>query len=133
MRVADIAFLHYNALPHTTNRTQLKILDLDLKNIDYLPYSPDLSPTDYYFIWNLDNFLQEKLFNIKYQLNISRFHRFTLFRLLCKRHKWITIEIATVYCRLRSILWIIEMLFYSNNNQAPSKHLMQSLRKKRVT
>ena len=55
--------LHDNARPHIANRTQLKILELDLETIDHLPYSPDLSPTDYHFFRNWDIFLQGKIFN----------------------------------------------------------------------
>ena len=55
-------FLHDNARPNTANRTQLKILKLDLETIDHPPYSPNLSPTDYHLFWNLDNFLQGKIF-----------------------------------------------------------------------
>ena len=50
--------LHDNARPHTANRTQLKILELDLGTIDHPPYSPDLSPTDYHLFWNSNNFLR---------------------------------------------------------------------------
>ena len=59
-----------NARPHTANQTHLKILELDLKIIDHIPYSPDiftqrpdLSLTDYHLFQNLDNFLEEKIFN----------------------------------------------------------------------
>lgn len=55
--------LHDNARPHTANRTKLKLLEMDIETIDHPPYSPDLSPTDYYFFRNLDNFLQGKLFS----------------------------------------------------------------------
>ena len=55
--------LHDNAHPHTANRTQLKILKLDLETIDYLLYSRDFSRSDYHFIRNLDNFSQGKIFN----------------------------------------------------------------------
>ena len=55
--------LHDKASPHTANRTQLKILELDLETIDHSPYSPDLSPTDYHLFRNLDNFLQGKISN----------------------------------------------------------------------
>ena len=54
--------LHDNARPHVANRTQLKILEMDLETIDHPPYSPDLSPTDYCLFQNLDNFLQGKIF-----------------------------------------------------------------------
>ena len=50
--------LHDNARPHTASRMQLKILELDLETIHHPPYSPDLSPSDYYLFRNLDNFLQ---------------------------------------------------------------------------
>lgn len=55
--------LHDNARPHTSSRTQLKILEMELETFDHPPYSPDLSPTDYYFFRNLDNFLKGKIFN----------------------------------------------------------------------
>jgi histone-lysine N-methyltransferase SETMAR len=35
---------------------------IKLRN-SYLPYSPDLSPTDYHFLKHLDNLLQEKILN----------------------------------------------------------------------
>ena len=55
--------LHDNARPRTANRTQLKLLELNLETVDHTPYSPDLLPTDYHLFRNLDNFLQEKIFN----------------------------------------------------------------------
>ena len=55
--------LHVNAHPYTANRTQLKILELNLETINHPPYSPDLLPTDYHLSRNLDNFLQGKIFN----------------------------------------------------------------------
>ena len=41
----------------------MKILELDLETVDYPPYSPDISPIDYHLFWNLDYFLQGKIFN----------------------------------------------------------------------
>ena len=59
-------FLHDNAGPHAANRTQLKILKLDLETIDHPTYSPDLSSTNYHLFRNLNNFLQEKIFNFQH-------------------------------------------------------------------
>ena len=52
--------LHDNAKPHTARITLQKLRDLNLELLPHPPYSPDLSPTDYYFFQNLDNFLHEK-------------------------------------------------------------------------
>ena len=80
------------SLKGTVWGARVKILELDLKIIDHPSYSPDFLPTD--------------------------FDRFLLSRLLCKRQKWIKTEMAKVYRCLRSILWIINLLFYSKNNKA---------------
>ena len=53
----------HGPVTHTANRMQLKILELDLETIDHPPFSPDLTPTDYHLLQNLDNFLQGKIFN----------------------------------------------------------------------
>ena len=55
--------LHNNTRPHTANRTQFKILELDLKTIDHPLYSLDLLPTDYYLFRNWDNFSQGNIIN----------------------------------------------------------------------
>ena len=60
----DRLILLYNyGCPHTANRMQLKLLELDLETIEHPPYSSDLSLNDYYLFWNLDNLLQGKIFN----------------------------------------------------------------------
>ena len=53
--------LHDNACPLTANWTQLNMLEFE--TIDHPTYSPDLSPTDRHLFRNLDNFLQDKIFN----------------------------------------------------------------------
>ena len=55
--------LHDNARPHVAQRTQQKLNELGFETLPHPPYSPDLSPTDYYFFKHLDKFLQEKRFN----------------------------------------------------------------------
>ncbi|EZA47959.1 Histone-lysine N-methyltransferase SETMAR [Ooceraea biroi] len=55
--------LHDNARPHTARLTVAKLQELELETLRHPPYSPDLSPTDYHFFRNLDNFLVGKFFN----------------------------------------------------------------------
>ena len=55
--------LHDNARPHVTQSMLQKLNELGYKVLPHLPYSPDLSPTDYHFFKHLDNFLQEKCFH----------------------------------------------------------------------
>ena len=54
--------LHDNARPHVAKPTLQKLNELGYETILHLPYSPDLSPTDYHFFKHLDNFLREKCF-----------------------------------------------------------------------
>ena len=86
-----VMLLHDNACPHTANRTQLKILELDLETIDHLPYSQNILPADYHLFRNLDNFLQGKISNS--QQAVENFFRafigFTISRLLCLKFYFI--------------------------------------------
>ena len=52
-----------NARPHVTQPMLQKLNKLGYKVLPHLPYSPDLSPTDYRFFKHLDNFLQGKRFH----------------------------------------------------------------------
>ena len=54
---------HDNTQPHITQSMLLKLNELDYKVLPHLPYSPDLSPTDYHFFKHLNNFLQGKHFH----------------------------------------------------------------------
>ena len=48
--------------PRVSMITRQKLHTLNYEVLDHLPYSPDFSPTDFYFFKHLDNFLQEKYF-----------------------------------------------------------------------
>ena len=52
--------LHDNAQPHVTQPILQKLNTVGYRVLPHLPYSPDLSPTDYHFFKHLDNFLQWK-------------------------------------------------------------------------
>ena len=54
--------LHDNAWPHVAQSMLQKLNKLGYKVLPHLPYSPDLSPTDYFFE-HLNNFLQGKWFH----------------------------------------------------------------------
>ncbi|CAK1592069.1 unnamed protein product [Parnassius mnemosyne] len=55
--------LHDNARPHTAQPTVSKLQELRLEALRYPPYSPDLTPTDFYFFQNLDKILACKKLN----------------------------------------------------------------------
>ena len=48
MLSATILLLHHNAWPHSAAQTQDLITSFKWEQIDHLPYSPDLSPSDYH-------------------------------------------------------------------------------------
>ena len=56
--------LHDNARAHASMIIRQKLHTLDYEVLDHLPYSPDLSPTDFHFLKHLD---KSKCFrNLKY-------------------------------------------------------------------
>ncbi|KOC59630.1 Histone-lysine N-methyltransferase SETMAR, partial [Habropoda laboriosa] len=57
--------LRDNARPHVSQFTIREIHELGYETLKHPTYSPDLSPTDYHFFKNLDNFLREKIFRNK--------------------------------------------------------------------
>ena len=50
---------HSNARPHVTQPVLQKLNKLGYKVLPHLPYSPDLSPTDYWFFKHLDDFFRK--------------------------------------------------------------------------
>ena len=59
----DAILLHDNTWPHVAQPILRKLNKLIYEIVPHLPYSPDLSPTDYHFFKHLDNFLQKKCFH----------------------------------------------------------------------
>ena len=55
--------LHDNAQRHVVQLTLQKLNELGYKVLLHLPFSSDLSPTNYHFFKHLNNFLQGKHFN----------------------------------------------------------------------
>ena len=54
--------LHANAQPNVTQTMLQRLNKLGYQVLPHLPYSPDLSPTDYHFFKHLNNILQGKRF-----------------------------------------------------------------------
>lgn len=48
MAIRDVILLHDNARPHTANLTKEKLENMHWETLDHPPYSPDLSPCDYF-------------------------------------------------------------------------------------
>ncbi|CAK9801736.1 Histone-lysine N-methyltransferase SETMAR [Anthophora plagiata] len=55
--------LHDNARPHKASITDDKLTSLQYEILPHPPYSPDISPTDYYLFRNYELFLREKKYN----------------------------------------------------------------------
>ena len=56
-------FLYSNAWPNVAQPMLQQLNELGCKVLPHLSYSPDLSPTTYYFFKHLKNFLQGKHFH----------------------------------------------------------------------
>lgn len=55
--------LHDNARPHVSRITLQKLNALKYEVLPHPPYSPDLSPSDYYLFRHFDNQIRDKLFH----------------------------------------------------------------------
>jgi hypothetical protein len=63
MLTFGVMLLHDNARLHTTARTRALLEHFNWELFDHLPYSPDLTPSDYHLFTNLMNWLQSQRFN----------------------------------------------------------------------
>lgn len=61
-RRVPVIFLQDNAKPHTARQTRQKIDDMDWELLEHPPYSPDISPSDYYLFRSLEHWLRGKKF-----------------------------------------------------------------------
>lgn len=61
--VRDVILLHDNARPHTANETRLKLEEMSWETLEHPPYSPDLSPCDFYMFGPLKDALGGQRFN----------------------------------------------------------------------
>ena len=68
--------LHNSTWPHAAQPTFQKLNKLGYEVLPHLPYSPDLSSTDYHFFKHLNNFLQGKCFHIQREAETA-FQEFT--------------------------------------------------------
>ena len=59
----SVIFLHDDARPHVSKVTLQKLYSLNIEVLPHLPYSSDLSTTNYHFFKHIDKFLQDKVFN----------------------------------------------------------------------
>ena len=58
-----ITFHHNNARPHVSLMTRQKLLQLGWEVLIHLPCSLDISPSNFYLFWSLQNSLNGKNFN----------------------------------------------------------------------
>eukprot|EP01133_Synstelium_polycarpum_P027808 gene27808-33623_t len=57
-----ILLLHDNARPHVADIVKEKLVELKWTVLPHPPYSPDISPCDYYLFRSLEHFLRGKQF-----------------------------------------------------------------------
>jgi hypothetical protein len=63
MLTSAVAFLHYNARPHTAVRTRALLEHFNWGLFDHPPYSPDLAPSDYHLFTYQKNWFGSQRFN----------------------------------------------------------------------
>ena len=70
-------FLQDNARPHTARLTQSKLAEIGFTVLPHPPYSPDLSPSDYYLFSPMKNSLRGKTYHTAEEVNGDLENRFT--------------------------------------------------------
>jgi [histone H3]-lysine36 N-dimethyltransferase SETMAR len=61
-RRIPVVFLDDNAKPHRSRQTLQKLEDMGWEHLEHPPYSPDLSPSDFYLFRSLEHWLRGKKF-----------------------------------------------------------------------
>jgi histone-lysine N-methyltransferase SETMAR len=67
----NLYLLQDNARPHTAQATKAKLSELHLNVIPHPPYSPDLSPSDYYLFSPLKSALRGKHFTCSNEVELG--------------------------------------------------------------
>lgn len=61
----DIWLLHDNARPHVAKEVKKLLNELSIKPLEHPPYSPDISPSDYYLFKHLSRYMRNKVYKTK--------------------------------------------------------------------
>ena len=81
---ATILLLHDNVQPHSAAQTQDLLTSFKWEQMDHLPYSPDLAPSDFHLFLHLKKFLGGKRFDDDDELKDAV-------------QKWLTLQAAAFY------------------------------------
>ena len=85
---AGVLLLHDNAPVHKSRVAQAAVRECKFKQLNHLPYSPDLAPSDYYLFRNLKSHLRGTGFRDDDELKAATEAWFEgQIRLLCQRHR----------------------------------------------
>ena len=71
---SNILLLHDNATPHVAKRTRETLQSLHITAIEYPPYSPDLSPCDFFLFGRLKRELRGRNFEQRQDLEAEVRH-----------------------------------------------------------
>ena len=73
MLSAGVVLLHDNARPHTARRSTYLPAEVQLGGVNHLTYSPDIGPSDLYFLLPLKKFLfdQRQRFQNEREVELS--------------------------------------------------------------
>ena len=66
-----VLLMQDNASPHSSERTQAALRDLQFETLPHPPYSPDLSPCDYWLFGPMKKYLKGRRFENLQQLSSS--------------------------------------------------------------
>uniref|UniRef100_A0A914DW87 Transposase n=1 Tax=Acrobeloides nanus TaxID=290746 RepID=A0A914DW87_9BILA len=70
-RRIPVVFLDDNAKPHRSRQTMQKIQNMGWEHLEHPPYSPDLSPSDFYLFRSLEHWLRGKKFRTTKEMRQS--------------------------------------------------------------
>ncbi|GFX25277.1 histone-lysine N-methyltransferase SETMAR [Trichonephila clavipes] len=104
-----------NSRPHTSLVTRQKLLQLEWDAMPHPPYSPNLSPSDYYLFWSLQNFLDGKTFTsneeVKNHLDqffASKAQKFYDRRIMLQPERWQKgSRLVFYYCKSSAASWYL--------------------------
>ena len=118
----SLILLHDDSWPHVVQPMLKKLNKLSYEVLPHLPYSPDISPTNFHFFQHLDNFLQGICFHNQ-QDSENAFQEFTK----SQSTDFYALGINKLISHWQNVLIVVVPIFINKDVFEPSSNHLKSM------